>query len=66
MDHTTKAGLEERTLLKSIYKRVKQLANTLWVEDIAIMLVCTKCNTALKKVGDDDHLVCACRERIVR
>lgn len=58
---------ETRTLLKEVYKRVTRLAKDLWLGDVAMALVCTKCGQGLTRINDNPIiLVCKCRERVVR
>ena len=58
---------EQKTLLKEVFKRVRRLAKELWVADLAIVLVCTKCNAPTQIVGElAPVLICKCRERSVR
>jgi hypothetical protein len=53
--------------MEEVYKRVMRVARDLWLADVAMALVCTKCNTGLQRVNDNPIiLICQCRERVVR
>jgi hypothetical protein len=58
---------QARTWVKPLYKRVRNTAKELWIEDVAIALHCMKCNETLVRVSEDPIILrCKCRERTVR